>query len=97
MPSDSSMKSDEKPSDEENLCISVKSVGQDPPTNKNLRHLRNLRDKKNSYEKNPDEKTEKLCIFQIIILTLREKKAKKLQLWQKKVEIAIGRHLPKEI
>ncbi len=46
MPSDSSVNSDEKPSDEENLCISVKSVGKDPPTNKNLRHLRNLRDKK---------------------------------------------------
>ena len=30
----------------ENLCISVKSVGQNPPTKKNLRHLRNLRDKK---------------------------------------------------
>ena len=29
-----------------NLCISVKSVGQNPPTKKNLRHLRNLRDKK---------------------------------------------------
>ena len=35
MPSDSSVKSDEKPSDEENLCISVKSVGQNPPTKKN--------------------------------------------------------------
>ena len=32
--------------DEKNLCISVKSVGQNPPTKKNLRHLRNLRDKK---------------------------------------------------
>ena len=30
----------------ENLCISVKSVGQNPPTKKNLRHQRNLRDKK---------------------------------------------------
>ena len=30
----------------ENLCKSVKSVGQNPPTKKNLRHLRNLRDKK---------------------------------------------------
>ena len=30
-----------------NLCISVKSVGQNPPTKKNLRHLRNLRDKNN--------------------------------------------------
>ena len=29
-----------------NLCISVKSVGQNPPTKKNLRHQRNLRDKK---------------------------------------------------
>ena len=29
-----------------NLCKSVKSVGQNPPTKKNLRHLRNLRDKK---------------------------------------------------
>ena len=28
------------------MCISVKSVGQKPPTKKNLRHLRNLRDKK---------------------------------------------------
>ena len=46
MPSDSSVKSDEKPSDEKNLCISVKSVGQNNPTKKNLRHLRNLRDKK---------------------------------------------------
>ena len=56
MPSDSSMKSDEKPSDEENLCISVKSVGQDPPTNKNLRHLRNLHDKKNPMKKIPMKK-----------------------------------------
>ena len=46
MPSDSSVKSDEKNHDEEYLCISVKSVGQNPPTKKNLRHLRNLRDKK---------------------------------------------------
>ena len=46
MPSDSSVKSDEKPSNEKNLCISVKSVGQNNPTKKNLRHLRNLRDKK---------------------------------------------------
>ena len=46
MPSDSSVKSDEKPSDEKNLCISVKSVGQNNPTKKNLRHLRNLRDQK---------------------------------------------------
>ena len=46
MPSDSSVKSDEKPSDEKNLCKSVKSVGQNPPTKKNLRHLRNLRDQK---------------------------------------------------
>ena len=30
----------------ENLCKSVKSVGQNPPTKKNLRHQRNLRDKK---------------------------------------------------
>ena len=30
----------------ENLCKSVKSVGQNPSTKKNLRHLRNLRDKK---------------------------------------------------
>ena len=29
-----------------NLCISVKSVGQNLPTKKNLRHLRNLRDQK---------------------------------------------------
>ena len=29
-----------------NLCISVKSVGQNNPTKKNLRHLRNLRDQK---------------------------------------------------
>ena len=56
MPSDSSVKSDEKPSDEENLCISVKSVGQDPPTNKNLRHLRNLRDKKTPMKKIPMKK-----------------------------------------
>ena len=53
MPSDSSVKSDEKPSDEENLCISVKSVGQDPPTNKNLR---NLRDKKTPMKKIPMKK-----------------------------------------
>jgi|GEM_PF-4913143 len=46
MPSDPSVKSDEKPSDEKNLCKSVKSVGQNNPTKKNLRHLRNLRDKK---------------------------------------------------
>ena len=50
MPSDSSVKSDEKPSDEKNLCISVKSVGQNNPTKKNLRHLRNLRDKKKQQE-----------------------------------------------
>ena len=30
-------------------------------------------------------------------LNFAGEKAKKLQLWQKKVEIAIGRHLPKEI
>ena len=30
-----------------NLCISVKSVGQNLPTKKNLRHLRNLRDQNN--------------------------------------------------
>ncbi len=30
-----------------NLCISVKSVGQKTSTKKNLRHLRNLRDKNN--------------------------------------------------
>ena len=30
-----------------NLCKSVKSVGQNPPTKKNLRHLRNLRDQNN--------------------------------------------------
>ena len=49
MPSDSSVKSDEKPSDEKNLCKS-KSVGQNNPTKKNLRHLRNLRDKKKQQE-----------------------------------------------
>ena len=30
----------------QNLCKSVKSVGQNPHTKKNLRHQRNLRDKK---------------------------------------------------
>ena len=30
-----------------NLCISAKSVGQKTSTKKNLRHLRNLRDKNN--------------------------------------------------
>ena len=30
-----------------NLCKSVKSVGQNPPTKKNLRHQRNLRDQNN--------------------------------------------------
>ena len=51
MPSDSSVKSDEKPSDEKNLCISVKSVGQNNPKKKNLRHLRNLRDQKQQMKK----------------------------------------------
>ena len=37
MASDSSVKSDEKNHDEEYLCISVKSVGQNLPTKKNLR------------------------------------------------------------
>jgi len=41
---------------------------------------------KNSDEKNPDEKTEKLCIFQIIILTLREKRQKSFNYGRKKLK-----------
>ena len=51
---------------------------------KNLRHLRNLRDKKTPTKKIPMKKTEKLCIFQIIILTLREKKQKSFDYGRKK-------------
>ena len=42
-----------------NLCISVKSVGPNPPTMKNLRHLRNLRDKLIFSEKNNPSGEEK--------------------------------------